>query len=140
MRIKFSYLCLLFCFGLMVLSLCSISSEAQGKKVIEKINDEKIIVWWSFDKDTGSNVFDEIKQKRSSVYGNFEYVPGVKGKAIKLDGFRTYITRKIDFLNNPEGAFTVESWVALATYPWSWAPVIDCTYPEKTGFFLGIDQ
>ena len=140
MRIKFSYLCLLFCFGLMVLSLSSISSEAQGKKVIEKINDEKIIAWWSFDKDTGSNVFDEIKQKRSSVYGNFEYVPGVKGKAIKLDGFRTYITRKIDFLNNPEGAFTVESWVALATYPWSWAPVIDCTYPEKTGFFLGIDQ
>ena len=140
MRIKFSSLCLLFCFELMMLSLCFISSEAQGKKVIEKINNEKIIAWWSFDKDTGSNVFDEINQKKGSVYGKFEYVPGVKGKAIKLDGFRTYIIRKIDFLDNPEGAFTVESWVALATYPWSWAPVIDCTYPEKTGFFLGIDQ
>jgi len=34
----------------------------------------------------------------------------------------------------------VESWVALASYPWSWAPVIDCTYPEGIGFFFGIDQ
>ncbi|OQX54224.1 MAG: hypothetical protein B5M54_05550 [Candidatus Aminicenantes bacterium 4484_214] len=96
--------------------------------------------WWSFDKDTGRDVFDEVGQKKGSINGNFEYVPGLIGKAIKLDGFRTYITRKIDLSDNLEGAFTVESWVALASYPWSWAPVIDCTYPEGIGFFFGIDQ
>ncbi len=131
---------LLFCFGLMILGLMAISSVAQEIKDTKKNDSEKVIEWWSFDKDTGRDVFDEVGQKKGSINGNFEYVPGLIGKAIKLDGFRTYITRKINLSDNLEGAFAVESWVALASYPWSWAPVIDCTYPEGTGFFFGIDQ
>jgi hypothetical protein len=97
------------------------------------------ICWWSFDKDSGHSVLDEIQQKKDSVYGNYEYVPGPRGNAIKLDGFRTFIKRDQHSSSRPAGAFTVESWIALASYPWSWSPVVDCSYPKIKGFFFGID-
>ncbi len=34
----------------------------------------------------------------------------------------------------------LKSWIALASYPWFWSPVIDCSYPEIKGFFFGIDK
>jgi hypothetical protein len=97
------------------------------------------IAWWSFDQEGETWVLDEIQQKKDPVYGNYEYVPGIRGRAIKLDGFRTYIKRDRDNSNVPSGAFTVESWIALASYPWSWSPVVDCSYPKIKGFFFGID-
>ncbi|RLG44495.1 MAG: hypothetical protein DRN81_04500, partial [Thermoproteota archaeon] len=97
------------------------------------------ICWWSFNKDSEKSVLDEIAQKKDSVYGGIEYVPGVSGRAIKLDGFRSYIKRGENSVK-PEGGFTVESWVALASYPWSWSPVVDCSYPRIKGFFFGIDR
>ena len=131
-----------------------------------KTNTGEEIYWWTFDNEIekeftvvndwniGPNttninaadeesrnfVHDEIQQKKDSVYGNYEYVPGIRGKAIKLDGFRSYVRRKPYQSNIPPGAFTVESWIALASYPWSWCPVVDCSYKERDGFFLGIDR
>jgi len=94
--------------------------------------------WWSFDEGNRYLVLDQIQQKEDSVHGNFEYVPGVSGKAIKLDGFRTYIQRDENSPGSPTGAFTIESWIALASYPWSWSPVIDSSYQRLNGFFFGI--
>jgi len=110
------------------------SSEA-GKTITGEV-----ICWWSFNKKSEHFVFDEIQQKKDSVYGSVEYVPGVYGNAIKLDGFRTYIKRDQNNSSKPAGAFTVESWIALASYPWSWSPMIDCSYERIKGFFFGIDS
>ena len=85
-------------------------------------------------------VTDVAQQKKDSVYGNYAYVPGINGMAIKLDGFHSYIRRKPYSSDIPKGTFSVESWIALASYPWSWCPVMDCSYGEKSGFFLGIDR
>ncbi len=101
---------------------------------------EDIICWWPFENEMKQFVFDEAQQKKDSVYGSFEYVPGIYGNAIKLDGFRTYIRRNPNESRIPIGSFTVESWVALASYPWSWSPFIDCSYYELKGFFFGIDH
>jgi len=101
---------------------------------------EDIICWWPFENEMEQFVFDEAQQKKDSVYGSFEYVPGIYGHAIKLDGFRTYIRRNPNESRIPIGSFTVESWVALASYPWSWSPLIDCSYYELNGFFFGIDH
>jgi len=95
--------------------------------------------WWTFNTDAENTVLDEIALKKDSVYGSIEYVPGVSGNAIKLDGFRSYVKRNQNSVK-PEGAFTVESWIALASYPWSWSPVVDCSYPKIKGFFFGIDR
>ncbi len=101
---------------------------------------EQVISWWSFNEESNHFVFDEIQQKKDSLYGNFEYVPGIDGHAIKLDGFRTYIKRNSNNSDRLVNNFTVESWIALASYPWSWSPVVDCSYPKIKGFFFGIDQ
>ena len=111
------------------------SSYAQSRS-----SEAEQIYWWSFDKDGGASALENVQQTEDSVFGNHEYVPGVQGNAIKLDGFRTYIRRDRDNSQPPAGAFTVESWVALASYPWSWSPVVDCSYPNIKGFFLGIDS
>lgn len=69
---------------------------------------------WTFNK-MNTYVFDETQAKKDSLYGNYEYVPGVKGNAIKFDGFRTYIERNQQTEHKLTGAFTVESWIALAS-------------------------
>jgi hypothetical protein len=103
-----------------------------------KISNSELISWWPFEK--GNAIYDVIQETKDSINGNFEYVPGIIGNAIKFDGFRTYIKRNSNSSKRPSGSFTVESWVALASYPWSWSPVIDCSYPKTKGFFFGIDR
>ena len=103
-------------------------------------NSGDLISWWPFDEKRENFVLDEIQQKKDTVYGSYEYVPGVYGNAIKLDGFRTYISSNQNNSNSLSGAFTVESWIALASYPWSWSPVVDCSYEKLNGFFFGIDR
>jgi hypothetical protein len=97
------------------------------------------LCWWSFDEDGEGVVIDAVGGKKDPVHGSAERVPGVSGKAIKLDGFRSYAKREKFGAGMPAGAFTVESWIALASYPWSWSPVVDCSYPKIKGFFFGID-
>jgi len=120
--------------------LTTLSSYAQsGSSESGKTKGDEVISWWSFNEERENIVFDEVQQEKGTIYGKFEYVPGIYGNAIKLDGFRTYIKSNSDELRSLSDAFTVESWVALASYPWSWAPVIDGSYEKMNGFFLGID-
>jgi len=119
--------------------LATSSTVAQtGSAGTENSTTGKLISWWSFDAESGHSAFDEIQHKKDSIFGSFEYVPGISGNAIKLDGFRTFIKRDRHNLSNLEGAFTVEGWIALASYPWSWSPVVDCSYERLKGFFFGI--
>ena len=135
MNVSLKYLLLpVFGWALFFTAFTTPSSYAEsGSPEPEKI------CWWSFNNESANSVLDEIAKKKDSVYGNVEYVPGVSGNAIKLDGFGSYIKSDRNSVK-PEGAFTVESWVALASYPWSWSPVVDCSYPQLKGFFFGIDR
>jgi len=63
----------------------------------------------------------------------------VRGTALKLDGFRTHVRSERSIALGPSDAFTVEGWIALASYPWSWAPLVDDSDPGVRGFSLGID-
>lgn len=96
------------------------------------------IACWSFDKTDSGSATEHVSQELNPLSGPIQSVPGVKGKAIKLDGFRSYILKDAfpdaDFA---EG-FSVEGWVAVAMYPWSWAPVVDCSLEPLQGFFFGI--
>lgn len=139
---KCKYLVLPACCWVLFLSSFTIQTAiAQpGSSDKGKSGSGDLICWWPFEQDSADFVFDQARQKRDSLYGNYEYVPGISGNAIKLDGFRTYIRRNPNRPIIPADAFTVESWIALASYPWSWSPVVDCSYPEAKGFFFGIDQ
>lgn len=113
---------------------------AQNGISVVKTDKDQVINLWTFNNDSGNFVSDEGQQKKDSIFGNFEYVKGVNGNALKLDGFRTYIKRNSINQNNLSGAFTVESWIAPASYPWSWSPIVDCSIAKIRGFFFGIDQ
>ena len=133
---KYRYLILSVCgWALFFVGFIVLSSYAQVQS-----RETETVCRWSFDKDSENTVLDEIGQKKDSVYGRVEYVPGICGKAIKLYGFCAYIKRDEYNSNNLTDGFTVESWVALASYPWSWAPVVDCSYETSKGFFFGIDR
>jgi len=101
---------------------------------------DKMVSYWSFDHDSTGFVIDQAGEKHDPLYGNYDYVPGISGKAMKLDGFRTYARRERMSTEEITDAFTVEAWIAPAAYPWSWSPIIDCSEHEIRGFFFGIDN
>jgi len=139
-QMKFNHLLVSVCSMVWLFACFStqLSNAQPGSSRTGNSTNGDLINWWSFNVEKGHSVWDEIQQKRDSVYGSFEYVEGIDGKAVKLDGFRTFIKKDLDDVSIPEGAFTVESWIALASYPWSWCPVLDCSYGEIRGYFFGI--
>lgn len=97
-----------------------------------------VIAAWDFENFDGQTVVEQVSQRKSQVHGPVVSVAGVGGKGLKLDGFRSYVMHQDVPSYQFGGGFTVEGWVALAAYPWSWAPLIDCSQDSLFGFFLGV--
>jgi concanavalin A-like lectin/glucanase superfamily protein len=36
-------------------------------------------------------------------------------------------------------AFSVAAWIAVDNYPWNWAPVVDYSLDQQSGFYFGVD-
>ena len=102
-------------------------------------NESGIIAWWDFDNINDKVVLEKVTGLKYVIAGNFKIVDGVKGKAIKLDGFTSYITRSAEQVPKIDGEFSVEAWIALAAYPTNWCPVIDNHKSPDMGCFFGID-
>jgi hypothetical protein len=95
--------------------------------------------WWSFDDDPGEGAArDRAGSISDTIEGRTTRVAGVVGRAIRLDGFTSLIRRNNAAAPKVTGAFTVESWVALAAYPWNWAPIVDHERDEHAGYYFGI--
>lgn len=96
------------------------------------------IARWSFDREDGQSVTDLVSKQTNRLSGPIEFVPGVKGSAVKLDGFRSHLIQERFPQKDFSHGFTVEAWVAVAMYPWSWAPILDCSENSLHGFFFGV--
>jgi hypothetical protein len=94
--------------------------------------DSHMVFHWSFDKP--------MEKGADTFIGNLESVPGVRGTALKFDGFTGCIERPLKNAKRSDLALTVEAWIALAAYPWAWSPIADCSQDELTGFFFGINN
>ena len=95
-----------------------------------------------FDEVTNGKIKDGISGKEFPVQGNFELVDGVKGKALKSDGFTTLLE-----VTNPDWRldlkdFTMEAWVAMETYGWNDVAIIDSRNGENLtmGMYMGINS
>ena len=141
---------------LLLMSLSCLPATSQS-------SDNPLLYYWSFD-DTAGNGHHSFPERsvQKPVYtqdanstdyettGLINYVPGVKGSAIKFDGFSTYAeTRPEPVATGDEksaedfklpGEISVEAWVALGAYPWNWAPVLTTGKYKITGFYFGIDS
>ncbi|NQT88637.1 LamG domain-containing protein, partial [bacterium] len=68
----------------------------------------------------------------------FKQVPGVCGSALKLDGFTTAIVRAAAGAPELASGFTIEAWVALASYPWNTCPIVSQRSDEAAGYALSV--
>ena len=84
---------------------------------------------WSFD---GTQPADQTR-------GFHKSVTGVSGQALQFDGQTTVVSRPAAEAPRLHGAFTVEAWVAIQSYPWTWCAIVDQEREMKSGYLLGID-
>ncbi|MHC5076448.1 MAG: LamG domain-containing protein [Planctomycetota bacterium] len=89
-----------------------------------------------------TTVVNEVSGEPGVIHGNFmKLAEGINSKkAIRYDGYTTYIV--IDAKNSPKisGAFSVEAWIALGAYPKSWTPIINQCNEEDCGYSLEISS
>jgi hypothetical protein len=96
------------------------------------------VAWWDFNSCNLRTTADGATNVYDSIQGNFKLVNGIDGKALKFDGFTTCVTRKSMMAPGLGASFTFEAWIAAATYPWNWCPVIAQGIFEESGFYFGV--
>ena len=91
--------------------------------------DNTPIASWSFDQGKDTDV----------IRGFHRFVPGIFGSGLRFDGQTTTVIRSASKAPRLGNAFSIEAWVAIKTYPWTWCAIINQEKDRKTGYFLGID-
>ena len=120
--------------ALLVLLCCALPARASFAQ------NQPVDVDWSFAKAQAAAPVDSLHGVKASLGGFYTYVSGVKGDGLRFDGYTTSMTVPYrDEDAQIRSGFTVEAWVALNTYPWNWAPVLDQEQDRQQGFFFGID-
>ena len=94
---------------------------------------------FSFEQRDSATPADSSGKVQGQLEGNFQYVPGASGTGIRFDGYTTSLTIPAAQLPPLARGFSVESWIALNTYPWDLLPILDQEKAREAGFLLGID-
>jgi len=94
---------------------------------------------WAFDDQRGNVVHDSVSGRDNPIMNNYQWVKGVSGDGLKFDGFTTVVELAPKDAPKVGPGFTVESWIAMQSYPWNWVPLIDQHQDEASGYFFGID-
>lgn len=128
-----------------------------------KAQNNQILFWWNFDNVGETNIKamnndnhskalapPNIPYDKYKIGGLTNYVPGVKGSAIKFDGFSSFIdvipkdltekNTEADKRFRLPKKISFEAWVSLGAYPWNWAPILTMGKYKITGFYLGVDS
>jgi len=103
-----------------------------------KTQSEKPIAHWAFDDKSADEVRDIISGAGDVLEGNFRYVAGISGSALKFDGYATVVRREAEAVPRLSDALTVEAWVAIAAYPWNWCAVVSQEKDKDAGYVFEI--
>ena len=103
---------------LLVMFACAVLAERRGP-----------VAQWSFD---GA-------QEASEIRGFSTIVPGVSGNALRFDGQTTTVITKASAVGRFGPAFTVEAWVAIQEYPWTWCAIVNQEKAHRAGYFFGVE-
>ena len=95
-------------------------------------------IYWSFEKLDNQRTQEDIGGKLDTLEGSYMEAPGVRGKALRLDGFTACLkgsgTRQMEVKKE----LTLEGWIALGEYPWNWCPLLTTESDEVKGYRLMI--
>jgi hypothetical protein len=111
----------------------------QGSELIEN---QKIdpVSWFKFDEAIGDETKEDISGTVSQITGDKTmWKKGISGTALQFDGYKTVVQIPAESAPKPAAEITLEAWVAIGAYPWSWCPIIQQTddVPEEVRLFRG---
>lgn len=122
--------------------------SVKGKEIPQPAKDG-LVYMWLFDEGVAghqfSTVYDTsnywIQEYQTNFFqdifkGNFEYVEGVSGTAVKFDGFTTRIIRTYIKVPNLTDGFSLEGWVA--PHSTRRAAIVSQEKDFKEGFIFGL--
>lgn len=99
-----------------------------------------LVAWWKFDEGGGNKTVEAANGAEQLIQGNFRFVNGSAGSALKFDGFTTRVVWPAEQAPELGDTFTIEAWVALGAYPWNWCPIVSQAEFGKSGYYFGIDS
>ncbi|MHC4337285.1 MAG: LamG domain-containing protein, partial [Planctomycetota bacterium] len=83
------------------------------------------VAWWKFDEAQGDVAVESVSGEKCTVEGHKSlWKKGVSGTALQFDGYNSLITLPASKAPKVSSALTLEGWVAIGAYPWSWAPIV----------------
>jgi len=100
----------------------------------------KPAAWWKFDEAKGDNAIETIGNTNSTVEGNKSlWRKGISGTALQFDGYFSKIEIPVEKVTMISDQITLEAWIAIGAYPWSYVPVIQqCDdVPEEIQAYVG---
>lgn len=103
-------------------------------------DDKQPVVRWTFDEPRGTGVVEQVSGRLTAVQGALEFVPGVRGDALKFDGFTSRLVHAAREFPRFGPALTVEAWIAPQEYSWAWTGIVDHDQDARAGFFLGLNH
>jgi len=81
--------------------------------------------WWKFDEAKGDTTVESVSGSECVIEGHKSlWKEGVSGTALQFDGYNSLISFPASKAPEVSSGVTLEGWVAIGAYPWSWAPIV----------------
>ncbi|MHC4457506.1 MAG: LamG domain-containing protein [Planctomycetota bacterium] len=81
--------------------------------------------WWRFDEAQGDIAVESVSGAKYTIEGHKSlWKKGVSGTALQFDGYNTLIELPASKAPQVSSGITLEGWVSIGAYPWSWTPII----------------
>ena len=114
------------------------ADKVEGNPLILEVSADPV-AWWKFDEAEGNFSSENISGTSLEVAGNKTlWRKGVSGTALQFDGYYSYINLPAAKAPKPKEAITLESWVVIGAYPWSYVPIVQQSSDEPE-VLLGIE-
>jgi hypothetical protein len=83
------------------------------------------VLWMPFDEGEGDQTVETVSGAMYEIAGHKSlWRKGVSGTALQFDGYNSVIRIPASEGPKPVSGITLEGWVAIGAYPWSWVPII----------------
>jgi hypothetical protein len=114
-------------------------NSIRGSDIVDATAKEPV-AWFKFDEAVGDTTVDNLGRGKSVITGDKTvWKKGISGTALQFDGYKTVVKTTADNAPKPKEEITLEGWIAIGAYPWSWCPMIQQAndVPEEVRLFRG---
>ena len=106
----------------------------------------KPLTRFSLDEGKGVSTVEGVSTTNLPIEGHAaHWCAGVSGTALMMDGYTSRVAMDIDLSDKVDRNLTLDSWIAIAAYPWNTCPVVqqvkigDDGLKEENGFMLAVE-